>query len=360
MKTFLCSNCQGVAFFDDTLCTNCSHRLAYSPERRDMVALEPTLDDQWRIVGDAAGTTVHLCRNVGEHVCNQVLRPGEPAGLCDACLLTRTIPNLDRPGHRDAWGRLERAKRRLLWTLQGLGLAWKSRDEDPQHGLMFEFLSDTDMPDGQRPRTGHTEGHIVVDAAEADDSILQERRRDLHEPYRTVLGHFRHEIGHYYWDVLIRDRQREEAFRTLFGDERVDYEQALAKYYAGHRPGNWSDDYISEYASMHPWEDWAESFAHCLHMVDGIETAGDLALTLAPRNAVLPSVDLAGVGDATRIPFDDLVRHWSALSIALNQFNRGMGVHDAYPFAPSPKAIEKMRFVDREIRAARDASGGGQ
>jgi hypothetical protein len=353
MKTFRCTNCQGIAFFDDTICTACGHRLAYSPERRTVVALEPAVDDQWRIVGDRDGTTVHLCRNVGEQACNQVLRPGQPLGLCDACLLTRTIPNLDHPGHREAWGRLERAKRRLLWTLQGLGLAWKSRAEDPQHGLMFDFLSEMDMPDGQRVSTGHTEGHIVVDAEEADDSVLAKNRKDLHESYRTVLGHFRHEAGHYYWNVLIRDRGREQGFRTLFGDERTDYEESLRNYYGGQRSSDWYTNHITQYASMHPWEDWAESFAHYLHMVDGVETAIDLAVALAPRNEVLPAIDFGGATDAVEMPFDDLLRHWGALSIALNQFNRGMGLQDAYPFAPSVKAIEKIRFVDKEVRAAR-------
>ena len=353
MKTFRCTNCQGIAFFDDTVCIACGHRLAYSPQRRDMVALEPAFDDQWRIVGDREGTTVHLCRNVGEHACNQVLPAGAGPGLCSACQLTQTIPNLDRPGHREAWARLERAKRRLLWTLQGLGLRWTSRAQDPQHGLMFEFLSEADMPDGARPSVGHTEGRIVVDVDEADDATIAQHRKDLHEPYRTLLGHFRHEVGHYYWNVLIRDRGREEAFRTLFGDERTDYAAAMKQYYDA-KSETWHAQYISQYASMHPWEDWAESFAHYLHMVDGVETAVDLALTLAPRNDVLPAIDLAGAPEPSDMPFDDLLRHWSALSVALNQFNRGMGLPDAYPFAPSVQAIEKIRYVAREIRAARE------
>ncbi|HEX6944659.1 MAG TPA: putative zinc-binding metallopeptidase [Casimicrobiaceae bacterium] len=359
MKTFRCSSCGGIAFFDDTVCVACGHRLAFAPERRDMVALAPASDDAWRIVGDAQGTTVRLCRNVGELACNQVLHPGAPPGLCNACLLTRTIPNLDRPGHREAWGRLERTKRRLLWTLQGLGLQWRSREEDPEHGLVFEFLSDADLPDGERASTGHTEGHIVINADEADDAVLARQRQDLREPYRTLIGHLRHEAGHYYWNVLIRDRGREEAFRTLFGDEGVDYAESLRNYYGRERPADWREHYISEYATMHPWEDWAESFAHYLHMVDGVETGLDLAVALAPRNEVLPALDLGGGGDVTALAFDELLRSWGGLSIALNQFNRGMGVHDAYPFAPSVAALEKIRFVDQEVRAARSAGKGG-
>ena len=352
MKTFRCTYCRGIAFFDDTLCTACGHRLAYSPERRDLLALAPAPDGRWWIVGGEAADPVNLCRNTLDKACNQALPEGAPPGLCSACALTRTIPNLERPGHLEAWIRLERAKRRLLWTLQGLGLTWRSRAEDPEHGLVFEFLSDADMPPGERASTGHTDGHIVVKAEEADDAVIAKHRQDLSEPYRTVLGHFRHEIGHYYWNVLVRERGREEAFRGLFGDERIDYGGARQTYYAA-KADNWQAQYISQYAAMHPWEDWAESFAHYLHMVDGVETGIDHALSLAPAEAVLPTLDLTTAADAYAMPFDDLLRNWGALIIVLNQFNRGMGLADAYPFVPSATAIEKFRFVDQEVRAAR-------
>lgn len=355
MKTFRCSHCGGIAFFDDTFCTACGHALAFAPDRRAMVALAAAGNGAWNIVGDAEGAVAHLCSNAREEVCNWLLPVGMPPGLCSACRLTTMIPNLARPGHREAWGRLERAKRRLLWTLQGLGLGWRSRSDDPAGGLTFDFLSDADMPEGERATTGHLDGNIVVAAEEADDAVIAERRRDLREPYRTVLGHFRHEAGHYYWNVLIRDRGRIDAFRATFGDERADYVQAQASYYGALDHPHWRDAFISEYASMHPWEDWAESFAHYLHMVDGVETAIDLAVRVAPNDGVRPAVDLPAPAEAADLPFDDLLRHFSGLSVVLNQFSRGMGLSDAYPFAPSARAIEKFRFVDAEVRAFRDA-----
>jgi hypothetical protein len=92
-----------------------------------------------------------------------------------------------------------------------------------------------------------------------------------------LLGHFRHEVGHYFWDRLVAtDPHQLEEFRVLFGDDRQDYGEALKRHYDEGAPANWQDTYISMYATMHPWEDFAETWAHYLHIVDTLETAGAL------------------------------------------------------------------------------------
>ncbi len=98
-------------------------------------------------------------------------------------------------------------------------------------------------------------------------------RVQMHEPYRTLLGHFRHEVGHYYWDRLIAETRWQEGYRNLFGDERASYADALDHHYKNGAPDNWQESSVSAYATMHPWEDWAETWAHYLHMMDAVDTA---------------------------------------------------------------------------------------
>src|SRR5262249_50270393 len=154
------------------------------------------------------------------------------------------------------------AKRRLVYTLLALNLPLVSRQEDRESGLSFEFLADPADPAAPRVMTGHAGGVITVNVAEADDAERERRRLQMNEPYRPLLGAFRHEIGHYYWDRLIRGSARLAAFRETFGDERADYAEALDRHHAGGPPGDWQDRFVSAYASSHPWEDWAETWAH--------------------------------------------------------------------------------------------------
>jgi hypothetical protein len=207
------------------------------------------------------------------------------------------------------------------------------------------------MPPGEAVLTGHDNGIITLNLAEADDAERERRRVQLHEPYRTLLGHFRHEIGHYYWDRLIRDSPHLEAFRALFGDETQDYGAALqAHYSAGEKP-SWEQGYISAYATAHPWEDWAETWAHYLHMVDGLETAAACGLKLAPARADEP-VMKAPPEEPALARFARLQRDWIALTYVMNNLNRSMGLNDAYPFVLSTPALAKLEFVHGLIAAA--------
>jgi hypothetical protein len=270
--------------------------------------------------------------------------------LCRACRLTRVIPDLSVPDHKAAWVKIETAKRRLIYTLLGLELPLPGRAEDPEGGLAFQFLADPTDPNAPRVLTGHNEGIIVLNIAEADDAERERRRHQMGEPYRTLLGHFRHEIGHFYWDQLIRDTEWIEPFRALFGDERADYAAALQKHYKEGPSADWSGQFISAYATTHPWEDWAETWAHYLHMIDTLETAADCGLTLRPADAEEPRfrpVSTPQSGEKTS--FDRLIDGWFPVTYLMNNLNRGMGLADAYPFVLATPVIDKLRFIHNRI-----------
>jgi hypothetical protein len=253
---------------------------------------------------------------------------------------------LSVPGNREAWFRIEVAKRRLVYTLLDLGIPLSSKMDDPKHGLAFELLANVQTPGAGPVLTGHKDGVITINIAEADDSLRERTRTQMHEPYRTLLGHFRHEIGHYYWDRLIRDTAQLGPFRDIFGDEREDYAAALARYYQNGAPGNWPNRFVSAYASSHSWEDWAESWAHYLHMIDTLETAASCGLTVKPRRAGEPS--LPSIRNMSS-PFQNLLQSWITVTYVLNNLNRGLGLNDAYPFVLSPPATEKREFIHEII-----------
>ena len=255
--------------------------------------------------------------------------------LCLACRLNNVIPDLSNPESRALWADVEIAKRRLLYSLCRLHLPIVPKSEDPEGGLAFDIKADDDS---QRVLTGHNEGLITLNLAEADPVAREQMRVAMRERYRTLLGHFRHEVGHYYWERLIKNTELLEPFRALFGDEQIDYSQALQQHYQKGANANFSDSYLTPYAAAHPWEDWAETFAHYLHVIDTLETAHHFGFTSdMPRN-VSPS----DVRD-----FDPLMREWLDLSVALNALNRSMGLPDVYPFAISPTVREKLQFVHR-------------
>lgn len=298
-----------------------------------------------------------LCANYSQNqVCNWAVPADDPNPLCLSCRLTPVIPDLSRPGHRDAWEKLEAAKRRLIYSLLSFGLPVKSKDEDPERGLAFAFLADPagNAPDAKPVLTGHENGWITINVAEADDSERERRRNAMAEDYRTLLGHFRHEVGHYYWDRLIRDSNTLGDFRNLFGDERRDYPEALKRHHANGAPQGWQSSFVTAYASSHPWEDWAETWAHYLHISDTLETAMECGLSLRPKRADEPSLNPNIVLDGPKTPpFDSLIEHWYPLTYVLNNLNRGLGMQDAYPFVLSTPAVNKLRFVHEVIHGAK-------
>ena len=352
MKIFHCDHCGQLVFFENTECVSCRHKLAYLPDLGVVGSLDGGDDGTWHSpLPRAEGKRYRLCRNYEvAQVCNWTVPADDPDPFCTSCRLTVVVPDTSTPAATMAWYRLEVAKRRLVFTLLSLGLPVLNRREDPDTGLAFEFKADA--PDGSAPvLTGHANGIITVNIAEADDAERERRRHSVHEPYRTLLGHVRHESGHYYWDRLVRDGPELERCRALFGDERADYASALQTHYASGAPPDWPDRFVSAYASAHPWEDWAETWAHYLHLIDTLETAAACGLSLRPGRADEPSLDpVPGTVGHAAIDFDRMVEHWFPVTYVLNNLNRGLGLPDAYPFVLAPPALEKLRFVHDVVR----------
>lgn len=349
MKVFHCDRCAQLVFFENVQCLNCGCRLAYVPELKLMGSLEPAGEGLWRwSSGD--GPTYRLCANNEKTgICNWASAAAEADPLCGSCRLTRLIPDLTQPGYKEAWYRLEVAKRRLVYTLQALNLPLASKLEDAERGLAFELLAP--LNDGSQVFTGHKDGVITISILEANDAERERRRLELHEPYRTLLGHFRHEVGHYYWDRLIRgDNSRLQAFRQVFGDEREDYPAALQRNYQYGAPEDWQGRFVSAYASSHPWEDWAETWAHYLHMFDALETSAACGLRLRPPRADEPTLATDARGPQEHA-FDPMLANWFSLAYVLNNLNRGLGLPDAYPFVLSATAIAKLRFIHQTVTA---------
>jgi len=338
MHSLRCPTCHARVFFENDRCLACGTRLGFEPDSFTMVAV--AVSGAYDHAGWAA------CANASVAGCNWAV-PGTAAGSrCRSCALTRTRPD-DGDVEAHAWfTEAEAAKRRLVAQLLDLGLPVVSFADEPD-GLGFDLLTSR----FDRVTTGHEDGLITVDLAEADDAHRERVRNELGEAYRTVLGHFRHEVGHYYWMVLVRNRNRMEEFRALFGDERADYRQAMTNHYGGEHPLGWEDRFVSAYATMHPWEDWAETFAHYLHIRDSLQTAAANGLkVVAPDGTnVQPGLDEAH-DEAHDEPFVEVVTEWIGVAAALNALNRSMGAPDLYPFVLSPVVIDKLAYVDRLVR----------
>jgi hypothetical protein len=351
MRLFECQACSQPLYFENSGCESCGRRLGFLPERREITALD-WAGDHWRALA-APERPVRFCANAEHGFCNWLVATDDDEPFCLACRHNRTIPDLGWSENGARWRRLEEAKRRLFYTLLSLRLPLTRRPEDPQ-GLAFDFLADLSEGVPQAPPllTGHDNGLITINIAEADDAERERRRHAMGEPYRTLLGHFRHEVGHYYWTVLV-ERAGEAVlagFRAAFGDERADYGSALQRHYAEGPPPDWQTRYISAYASAHPWEDWAETFAHYLHMVDTLETAAAFGLRVRPRvsRAEAMSTDLAF--DPHRVQaLERLVEAWLPLTFAVNSLNRSMGQPDLYPFLLAPTVIGKLAFVHERV-----------
>ncbi|HHY48676.1 MAG TPA: hypothetical protein GYA10_02885, partial [Alphaproteobacteria bacterium] len=278
MKLFSCDHCGHALYFENIRCEHCGHGLGYVPDADALVSLEPDRG-AWR-APHLPGRAFVFCANAEHGACNWLLDDGDAEGpLCRACRHNEIVPPTDAANLR-RWQVIERAKKRLFYSLLRLSLPLATRAQDPVHGLGFRFLSEALAP--QPVLTGHSGGTITIALAEADDAERESRRTQLGEPYRTLLGHFRHEIGHHYWDILVAEGPRLDAFRGLFGDERADYDTALRKHYAQGPPPDWQGRYVTGYAASHPWEDFAETWAHYLHIVDTTEMAAAFGIALNP------------------------------------------------------------------------------
>nr|WP_314071719.1 putative zinc-binding peptidase [uncultured Roseococcus sp.] len=345
MRLFRCQNCSQVLHFENTSCVKCGAPLGYLPEVNILSALEPAPEAGDYVAKAAPDRRFRFCDNAAEEACNWLVPVESAERFCLACRHNRTIPDLSDPLNRQRWREIEVAKRRAVYSFLRLGLPLANREDDPESGLAFDFLADQPQ-DIQKVMTGHDNGLITLALVEADDAERTARRSALGEPYRTLLGHFRHESGHYFWDRLVRDGGQLEACRAVFGDDREDYGQALQRHYEQGPPADWQEHFVSTYATAHPWEDFAETWAHYLHIVDTLEMARALGLEVSPR------VDRSGEL-STEVDFDPyrstdiaaVMEAWVPLTVAVNSLNRSMGVPDLYPFVLSPAVVAKLGFV---------------
>ena len=359
MKTFNCA-CGELTFFENVACVVCGRELGFLPGVLTLSALEPAGIGTFKPAEAEPGSQLYKkCQNYAkESVCNWMIPIGTNPGqdnetFCASCRLNQTIPDLSREQNHALWNRMEKAKRRLLYSLLSFKLPIANKIDDPKQGLAFAFLEDQVKPDGtvSRVMTGHDNGLITLNIAEADDSVREKIRLAMGEPLRTLLGHFRHEIGHYYWDRLVRGTKFVEPCRALFGNEQANYEEALQQYYANGAPANWQENFISAYATAHPWEDWAESWAHFMHIQDALEVANDFGLV---GKSIRLDPNRAGRKpwlSSEQLTFEGIIGAWAELTIALNSINRCMGLQDPYPFILSPATINKLEFIYEVICA---------
>lgn len=338
MRDFNCPNCGQRLAFENSVCLNCRSRLGFSLEDRALLVIAP--EEESEHTGAVDESQYRLCANLHAAECNWLVPKGPMARLCTSCALTRTRPNDRDPKAMAAFANAERAKRRLIFELTELKLPIIGRSEDPEFGLAFDLLSS----EGEKVFTGHHNGLITLDLAEGDDVHREQLRIAMSEPYRTLLGHFRHEIGHYYFYRLVGgSADRTAHFTDLFGDPNADYQDALDRHYSEGAPTGWEKNYVSSYATMHPAEDWAETFAHYLHIRDTLDTSA--AFGMAPAGATFDRRVLGPSG------FDTIIEMWLPLSWALNMVNRSMGREDLYPFVLPHAVLEKMRFIHTVIDA---------
>jgi len=342
VRSFMCRKCGQRLSFENSLCLKCDSALGFHLPSRSIVVLDgadrAVVDGADRAVVD--GETWVRCANAAAAKCNWLVRKDDVQNLCTSCRLTRTRPADGDDEGMAAFATAETNKRRVVLELDELGLPIVPKFEDPGTGLAFDLLSSARTP----VVTGHAGGVITLDLAEGDDVHREQLRVEMDEPYRTLVGHFRHEIGHYYQLMLIRGDAERARFEELFGDPALDYQAALTRHYSEGAPKGWGRLYVSSYATMHPAEDWAETFAHYLHIRDALDTAA--AFAMAPAGATTSSELSGDVG------FDQIIDWWLPLSWALNQMNRSMGHHDLYPFVLPAAVLEKMRFIHSLIQPA--------
>ncbi|MCA1773671.1 MAG: putative zinc-binding peptidase [Halomonas sp.] len=346
MRTFSC-RCGNPLFFENTHCLACQADVGWCPACRHIVALEPLPGGGYRCTQPGCQTALMKCHNYAlENVCNRtvVINQGYADTLCDCCRYNAVIPDLSIEGNRERWAALEAAKRRLFHTLDLLALPHGTVGDAIDVPLSFSFMADA-LPDQglwrstanqEKVYTGHASGHITINVKEADAVERERLRVDMNESHRTLIGHFRHEIGHYYWDLLVKQRD-EDACRQVFGHhDQPTYADALEQYYQQGAPGDWPTRFISAYAAMHPWEDFAESFAFYLDMVAVLDTAMHMGLYRTEYDGTLDSMLLA----------------FHQVGMAVNELNRDMGLLDLAPGAVAPAVRDKLAYVHRLVRHA--------
>ena len=374
MKTFQCT-CpdQPILFFESRQCLSCGKMVGID-DSFDLI--EPyELDATTGLFYKGLEPEVYYkkCDNNEKfNTCNGMVNldtfvpePNKDEMLCFACSFNETIPDLSIPEHIPLWKKMETAKRRALYTLKALSVPLNNIKKDPEKGLSFDFITDRNVNDhfispieGQDiVFTGHDNGHITINLAEADDVSRSQTKHDMGERYRTLLGHFRHELGHYYFDQLIVNSPEKYLLcKQYFGDDELDYQEALKLHYEQGAPKNWREMFISEYATMHPYEDWAETWAHYMHIIDTLETAQNFSITGAIASNKMEPEDVGELNlpqDAFffswQTAMDDILDTWMDFSVILNALNRSMGLPDAYPFVLTKAVRTKLNFIHHAI-----------
>ena len=339
MKIFQCGNCSHSLYFENYTCENCGHLSGFRDQDRTMLTFKP---NGGSLISDREQKEYKYCKNKEYDVCNWVIEKTNDQEFCRACRHNRTIPNLSDQKNFQKWRNLEVAKHRLIYQLQKLGLLLPSKIGSGSK-LYFDFV---DKQNNSSLMTGHANGVITVLLKEADSIERERMRMQLLEPYRTLIGHLRHEVGHYFWDQLIKDDEQILAnFRELFGDEQPSYADSLQNYYNVGAPENWSTSFITKYATSHPWEDWAETWAHYLHIMDMVETAYFFGLNVKPIEFNDQMKAKVSFDPYTITEFDVIIKTLIPLSFAVNSINRAMGVPDVYPFEITPAVVDKLKFI---------------
>ncbi len=347
MRSFSC-RCGNTIYFENSVCVVCRSELGWCPGCESLSAIESVGGQEYRCGNAACGMMLYKCHNYEEHqVCNRCVRSAtaEPAGLCNYCRFNDTIPDLTVPGNLAMWYRLETAKRRMFYTLDLLRLPYGNAEDGIEPELSFDFKGDIvkksvwwwRMGKEERVYTGHASGKITINIREADHVEREKARVSFEEAHRTIIGHFRHEIGHYYWELLVQGKCEPE-FKALFGDHNASYADAMQQHYENGPPEDWQFKYITSYASMHAWEDFAETFATYQDMVSVLDTAmhGRLGEHLDPRTAGL----------------QEMVDRFVGLGVVLNEMNRAMGLIDLVPDIFAGPIVTKLGFVHDLLRAA--------
>ncbi|MDZ4852736.1 MAG: putative zinc-binding metallopeptidase [Pirellulaceae bacterium] len=323
MRTFKCI-CGNKLFFDNTRCIGCDRATALCPNCRQVTPRVESTDNTFQCANDKCSAKLRLCENAQYDACNCGIDAADNASLCKYCRLNAIIPDLSIEENRSNWQKLEAAKRRVLYALEDLGF----RIDSKELPLSFEFKSDV----AEKVSTGHAEGCITICLNEADSVKREQVRVQFGEPHRTLVGHFRHELGHYYWGLLVAHNYLRQ-FRSLFGDEtNPTYTTARNAYYQnGNEVLDWHATHISRYSTMHPWEDFAETFNAYLDLRAVVQSALHFGL--------LSNVDAND--------FDSVLLYYQKIGIVTNELNRDMGLLDLVPEVFTTPVIEKLRFIDR-------------
>lgn len=348
MRTYRCV-CGNVIFFDNSHCLACSRELGFCPACRELVALLPQDDGQWQCGNSQCAALLAKCFNYAQHqVCNRcVVLPAETGALCDCCRFNDTIPDLAVAGNLRKWYRLEAAKRRLFYDLGHLGLPYGMASDGVEPPLAFDFKADVipkqdfwrSSGQAEQVYTGHAAGRITINIREADDVEREKLRVVMGEPHRTLIGHFRHEIGHYYWDMLVKGRREAQCVRVFGDHNQPAYAEALDAYYESGAPVDWPERFISAYAAMHPWEDFAETWATYLDMTSALDTAQHQGF--------------GGQSDPVHADLDAMLTRYQQLGIALNEINRSQGLLDVVPEVFVTPVVVKLTYVHQLALAGR-------